>query len=80
MKIIWELLLKLSSTAASKLYGSDVIQVDIHLENGKKLMIMSQEESDKLRRCTELLIQWKDEDIAELKKKIDRLHTEIKHG
>lgn len=80
MKILWELLLKLSSTAAAKLYKSEVIQVDIHLANGQKLMIMSKDESERLARCTKLMVYWTPEQVDEITKQIDKINSEVNHG
>lgn len=80
MKMFWELLLKLSIKATSKLYDSDVSQVDIHLKNGNKLMIMGRVESERLKRCTELLNKWEGVDITELKKQIDKLNRGATNG
>lgn len=80
MKVIWELLLKLSSTAAAKLYKSEVVQVDIHLDNGQKLMIMSKDESERLVRCTKLMVEWTPEQVAAITKQIDKINSEVRHG
>lgn len=80
MKLLWKLLLKLSITAAEKLNGCEVVQVDIHLASGNKLMIMDRDELGKLKACTKLLAEWSPENIAELEKQIDRLNREGKNG
>ena len=73
MSEIWKMLLKLSSYAASRLYKGDVIQVDIHLADGRKLMIMDKDESERLIHCVKELGKMTPQQVDAIKKAITEI-------
>ncbi|MFS7308408.1 hypothetical protein [Rahnella inusitata] len=75
MNNIWKMLLKLSSYAASRLYKGDVIQVDIHLADGRKLMVMDKDESEKLVHYVKELGKITPQQVDAIKKAISEIES-----
>lgn len=71
MKWLYEALVKLSVWSASRRYGEEVIQVDIHLKSGRKILIMDKDEQDKLVRTAQVLSkEWTQDQVDDLRKAI----------
>ncbi|MFR0653320.1 hypothetical protein SB719_01785 [Pantoea sp. SIMBA_079] len=79
MKCIWIALLHASAFAARKLYGVEVSQVDVWLEDGRKLLLMDRTEADRLKfMAKELNSEWTESQRAALNEAVQRIRAEGK--
>lgn len=79
--MIYKLLLKASIWAASKIYKEEVVQVDIWFDGGRRVMVMSKDEQDKLvYMARQLNTNWTDQEKEELKTAIRKIRGEELNG
>lgn len=79
--MIYKLLLKASIWAASKIHKEEVVQVDIWFDGGRRVMVMSRDEQDKLvYMARHLNTNWSDQEKEELKTAIRKIRREELNG
>lgn len=81
MTWVYELLLKLSITAAKKIYKEEVEQVDVWFKSGKKVCLMSRDSAQQLKRVAEnLRDEWTPEQVDRLKDAITSIRKDELNG
>ncbi len=81
MTWLYEMLLKLSMTAAQKIYKEDVEQVDVWFKSGKQVCLMSRGSAQQLKRVAEnLRDEWTPEQVDRLKAAITSIRKDEANG
>lgn len=81
MTWLYEMLLKLSITAAQKIYKEDVEQVDVWFKSGKQVCLMSRDSAQQLKRVAEnLRDEWTPEQVDRLKDAITSIRKDEANG
>lgn len=81
MTWLYELLLKLSITAAKKIYKEEVEQVDVWFKGGKQVCLMSRDSAQQLKRVAEnLRDEWTPEQVDRLKAAITSIRKDEDNG
>ncbi|MGY5366541.1 hypothetical protein ACXGQP_04125 [Enterobacter oligotrophicus] len=81
MTWLYKMLLKLSMTAAQKIYKEEVEQVDVWLKSGKQVCLMSRDSAQQLKRVSEnLRDEWTPEQVDRLKAAITSIRKDELNG
>ncbi|PAO09811.1 hypothetical protein CIW60_12655 [Enterobacter roggenkampii] len=81
MTWLYEMLLKLSMTAAQNIYKEEVEQVDVWFKSGKQVCLMSRDSAQQLKRVAEnLRDEWTPEQIDRLKAAITSIRKDEANG
>ncbi|HHT5046339.1 TPA: hypothetical protein ACTY4T_001002 [Enterobacter hormaechei] len=81
MTWLYEMLLKLSITAAQKIYKEDIEQVDVWFKSGKQVCLMSRNSAQQLKRVAEnLRDEWTPEQVDRLKAAITSIRKDELNG
>lgn len=81
MTWFYEILLKLSITAAQKIYKEEVEQVDVWFKSGKQVCLMSRDSAQQLKRVAEnLRDEWTPEQVDRLKAAITSIRKDELNG
>lgn len=81
MTLLYEFLLKLSITAAKKIYKEDVEQVDVWFKSGRQVCLMSRDGAQQLKRVAEnLRDEWTPEQVGRLKAAITSIRKDEANG
>lgn len=81
MTWLYEMLLKLSMTAAKKIYKEDVEQVDVWFKSGRQVCLMSRDSAQQLKRVAEnLRDEWTPEQVDRLKTAITSIRKDEANG
>ncbi len=81
MTWLYEMLLKLSMTAAKKIYNEDVEQVDVWFKSGRQVCLMSIDSAQQLKRVAEnLRDEWTPEQVERLKAAITSIRKDELNG
>lgn len=77
MTWLYEMLLKLSITAAQKIYKEDFEQVDVWFKSGKQVCLMSRDSAQQLKRVAEnLRDEWTPKQVDRLKDAITSIRKD----